>query len=247
MDMPPLIEIGSNPTWLFALFAVFLAVFHGWLVYLKPIGQVGWKRVDYIWLGVAAIGLVGQSAQVRQHWYSSTNEMYQYRVDGALSTLKMRADFSIGNAICGTSVKTEYSPKNFDEIQSEYKFACSEFNRLTKDIRSLQGPRDVGFLELLDVSPVRSKLTHPILIETLESLETAHRDFIDTLKEKSNVKYKTQATTNEFVLIAFSPFLLIFALALRITKVTGEIRLSASPAVQGTLSHKPHRVPYRKR
>jgi len=228
MDMPPLIEIGSNPTWLFALFAVFLAIFHGWLIYWKPIGQVGWKRVDYIWLSVAAVGLVGQSAQVRQHWYSSAYDMYHYRIEGALSSLKMRADFSISNAICGMCVKTEYSPKNFDQIESEYQFACGEFKRITKEVLSPQGPRDVAFLDLLDVSPIQSKLTHPVLIETLENLANAHREFIGVLKEKSNAKYKTQTTTNEFVLIAFSPFLLMLALALRITKVTGEVRLSAN-------------------
>ena len=37
---------------------------NGVLIYLKPIGDIGWKRIDSIWLGVAVIGLVGQSAQV---------------------------------------------------------------------------------------------------------------------------------------------------------------------------------------
>ena len=64
MNMPLPIEIGSNPYWLFGLFGGFLLIFHGVLIYLKPIGDIGWKRIDSIWLGVAVIGLVGQSAQV---------------------------------------------------------------------------------------------------------------------------------------------------------------------------------------
>ncbi|OHC63254.1 MAG: hypothetical protein A2040_07590 [Rhodocyclales bacterium GWA2_65_19] len=225
MDMPPLIEIGSNPYWLFGLFAVFLLIFHGWLVYLRPIGDIGWKRVDYLWLGVAVIGLVGQSAQVRQHWYASSNEMSQFRVEGALMSLRREADFSIGPAICRTFVRSDFSPPTFDQMQAEYNFACDEFTRLTKEVRSTEGSRDVGFLDLLDTSKTRNKLTDSILMKTLENLEMAHHRFIDALKEKADAKQKTRPTTNEFVLIVFSPFLLMFALALRITKVTGEIRL----------------------
>ncbi|MFC6521616.1 hypothetical protein ACFQAT_19800 [Undibacterium arcticum] len=186
MDIPPLIEIGSDPVWLFALFGVFLLFFHAWLVYWKPIGDIGWKRVDYLWLSVAVIGLVGQSTQVRQHWYASAYDISHYRVEGALMALKRRADFSIGPAICRTFVRTEYSPTNFDQVQAEYNYACAEFTRLTKEVRSVEGNRDVGFLDLLDTSLTRNKLTDSILIETLANLETAHRGFIDALKERSN-------------------------------------------------------------
>ena len=110
-------------------------------------------------------------------------------------------------------------------MQAEYNFACDEFTRLTKEVRSTEGSRDVGFLDLLDTSKTRNKLTDSILMKTLENLEMAHHRFIDALKEKADAKQKTRPTTNEFVLIVFSPFLLMFALALRITKVTGEIRL----------------------
>lgn len=235
MDIPPLIDIGSNPYWLFGLFLIFLLIFHGWLVYLRPIGDIGWKRVDYLWLGVAVIGLVGQSAQVRQHWYTSANEMSQIIVKGALISLKQDADFSIGPAICRTFNRSDFSPPNFDPIQAEYNIACEEFTRLTKEIRSTEGNREVGFLDLLDTSKTRSKLTDPILIKTLENLEMAHRHFIDALKEKEDAKQKTKPTTNEFVLIVFSPFLLMLALALRITKVSGEIRLKCEPGSQPDL------------
>lgn len=231
MTVPPIIEIGSEPFWLFCLFGFFLLFFHIWLVFWRPIGDIGWKRVDYVWLGVAAIGLIGQSAQVRQHWYANAYDMSGYRVEGTLSSLKHRANFSIGPAICRTFTKTEYSPKNFDQIQAEYNFACAEFARMTKEVRSVNEERNIGFLDLLDTSATRKKLTDTILIETLTNLDKAHQEFIDALKERSDAKYKTQTTNNEFVLIVFSPFLLMLALALRIAKVTGEIRLKRQQSV----------------
>lgn len=240
MDMPPLIEIGSNIYWLFGIFGVFLLVFHVRLVFWKPIGEIGWKYVDYLWLGFAAIGLVGQAAQVRQQWYMSAHEMANYRVEGALMSLKQRAEFSVGPAICRTFVRTENSPKTFYQSQAEYNLACSEFTRITKEVLSAGDNRDVGFLDILDTSKTRTNLTDPIILETLSNLEGAHRTFIDALKERSNARYKTKPTTGEFVLIVFSPFLFMFALALRIAKVSGEIRLKRRPinpsgAAQGTL------------
>jgi len=200
-------------------------VFHAWLVYWKPIGEIGWKYVDYVWLGFAVVGLVGQVAQVRQQWYTSAYEISHFRVDGALTSLKQTAKFSIGPAICRKFVRTDYSPRNFEEIQSEHDLACSEFARLTKEILSAKDGRDVGFLDMLDTSKTRAKLNDPILIESLNNLDSAHRAFVDALNERSEAKHKTKPTNIEFVLIVFSPFLFMFALALRIAKVAGEIRL----------------------
>lgn len=225
MDIPPLIEIGSNPVWLFVLFALLLLVFHVWLVCWRPIGEIGWKRVDYIWLGIAAVGLVGQAAQVRQHWYSSAYEISHYKVAGTLSALIRQANFAVGPSVCRSFNLAPSSPRNLVQIQAEYDFACAEFKQLTREVRNADGSRDVGFLDLLDTTKTRSRLTDGILIDILATLDRDHKAFIDALKERSDAKYKTRTTANEFVLVVFSPFLLMMAVALRTAKVTGEIRL----------------------
>ena len=225
MDIPLLIEISSNPYWLFGLLVGFLLFFHGVLVYWKPIGDVGWKYVDYIWLIVAAIGIVGQTAQVRKLWYEPEIKISQFIVEGTLRSLRREADIAIGSATCRKFTRTNSSPPNLDQIQAEYKFACDEFTQLTKEIRTTVGDREVGFLGLHDTSKTRSKLTDPILINMLDGLETAHSNFIDALSKKEDAKQKTKPTTYEYVWIVFAPFFLMFALALRITKVSGEIRL----------------------
>lgn len=232
MDIPPLIEISSNPAWILSLFVVFLLAFHGWLVIWKPIDEIAWKYIDYIWLGVAVIGLIGQAAQVRQTWYSSAQEISNFTVAGSLANLKRQANFAIGPSICRSFNKTENSPKNLAQLQSEYNFACGEFARITKEVRSLDKERDVGFIDLLDTSSTRAKLTDAILIDVLQRLDNDHKAFLGALTQRSEAKYKARATPVEFVLIVLSPFLLMLALALRITKVSGEIRLKRQNSAQ---------------
>ena len=144
--------------------------------------------------------------------------------------LKHQANFSIGPAICRTFTITEYSSKNTAQTQAEYNFACVEFTKLTKEVRTSEENREVGFLNLMDVSQTRKKLTDSILIETLDNLKSAYDIFLNALDEKSYNKHQVQTTPYEFVLAILSPFLLMLALALRITKVTGEIRLSKNSA-----------------
>ena len=139
--------------------------------------------------------------------------------------LRREANFSIGPAICRTFARSDLSPSNFDQMQTEYNFACEEFIRLTKEVLSNKGNRDIAFLDLLDTSKTRNKFTDPIIIKILENLDIPHHRFIHALKEKADAKQKIEPTANEFVLTIFSPFLIMIALALRITKVTGEIRL----------------------
>jgi hypothetical protein len=225
MDMPTIVEFGSSACWLIVYFLGFLFLFHAWLVFWKPIGELGWKYVDYFWLLFALVGVVGQAAQIRQQWYSSAHEISNFRVASTLMSLKRTANLSIGSAVCRTFTRSEASPKDLERVQAEYNLACSEFSRLTKEIIANSDSRDVAYLDMMDVSQTRAKLSDPTLVKILQSLESDHRAFVTALKERAEARHRAGRTSTEAVLVIFSPFLFLLALALRITKVTGEIRL----------------------
>ena len=58
MDFYPLPAATRVPFLLSAL-AVALVLFHIILIRLWPLGKTAWKRVDYVWLSMAFIGVVG--------------------------------------------------------------------------------------------------------------------------------------------------------------------------------------------
>ena len=54
-------------TWtILLIFVVLLIVFDLILVRWLKLGNFAWKIVDYIWLGVGALGLIGAASQSRQ-------------------------------------------------------------------------------------------------------------------------------------------------------------------------------------
>jgi len=49
----------AKPLWMIVVFALFLVAFHILLVKVWPLQKQAWKKVDYIWLGVAALAIIG--------------------------------------------------------------------------------------------------------------------------------------------------------------------------------------------
>lgn len=226
-EIPFLLRFAYNPIYLSIALIVLLTLFHVWLVVKKPLSKVGWKRVDYIWLAVAALGIMGQAGNVRMKLFTAVMESARASSQYALLDLKQQANFAVGPSVCRTFVRTENPPPNFDEIQREYSFACRELTKMTTDIRSAEVGRKVGFL--MDLHPLIMKTTDKVLLTTLQNLENSHTKFKESLKEEKNAENKTHMTDLEYVLLFLSPYLLVIAVALRITKVTGEIRLEPPP------------------
>lgn len=51
------LAMGSTPPVLFVFLAV-LVVSHIFIVYWRPLGKIGLKKLDYWWLAVGVLGLV---------------------------------------------------------------------------------------------------------------------------------------------------------------------------------------------
>lgn len=241
-DIPMFMRIAYNPIYLSFALILLLLLFHWWLVSKRPLGKVGWKRIDYIWLAIAALGVIGQAGNVRMKLFSQVKETARARSQNALLDLKQQANFAVGPSVCRTFIKTENTSPNSDEVQREYNVACSELTRLTADIRTAGIDRKVGFL--VDLDPLNKKTTDKQLLATIQDLEKSHSRFTESITEVNNIEDKTHMTDTEFVLLFLSPYLLVMAIALRITKVTGEIRIEKeSPPRTQTASGQPEAQP----
>lgn len=61
-ELPVLIRTG----WVFGVFAVALIGFHLVLVFWLKLGRTAWKRVDYIWLIIGALGILSALERPRE-------------------------------------------------------------------------------------------------------------------------------------------------------------------------------------
>jgi len=209
-----------------------LLIFHWLLVFCWPINKLGWtplskrgwKIVDYIWLVVGSIALTGTVFQARQ-----------VLAMGMLPTLESFVSISVDEAkyysspkfyewlLCRSFVRSAFSPpeQEFKRVQEEFDNACAWAKQITERLK------DVDRWAIIDTSslPKPPPATDP-------SIHFAEREMYDAFQTHNLIARKRQALQDalqrsewEKFLVVMSPLLAVIALALRITKVTGEIRL----------------------
>jgi hypothetical protein len=217
-----LVELSATPLYLLALFIFLLVVFHLVLVKWLKLGDVAWKRIDYVWLGAAALGVLASSAQADRflsnlhlQGVEATRTEFAYRT--------LRADLADPPGVCLPRVRSEYSPPDFDDIVKEQQAIC-QWAKATAasmpDIPPMPFPplEDVGFKPFPRPAKYEEGVVKRInqFAEAYRQQQKRYATFADSLR--------TSAAEEMFMVLG--PLLLAFALALRITKVSGEIALA---------------------
>lgn len=214
----------SSTAWLVGVFFGSLILLHLLLVRWMPRSARQWKQIDYVWLAIAAIGLFGALETPRAMASRGRESLAQSRLDFSVERLYDSAQFGTSIAIC-----RRFSPSSLVaeadrlSLQAEFDGACSWFKFALEQVASRRH-------ELASADePV--KLDLPQRPETdEEGLTFAYANFDQTLQDVhqyktavSEMRQAQQETGFETTLKIFGPFLVAFALALRITKVSGEL------------------------
>jgi hypothetical protein len=205
-----------------AVFVLALVVCHVVLVYSRwQLSKENWKRVDYIWLTmtfISIIGLVSQSRQMLSTTYipfaANQVRFHQQDIDRDLTdSAHLNCDFRF--------TKTPNSPPDFDESIQQMGEYCAQLRSLQRTL----GPsltarqkidydvsRDTEYPLAYDFSNQRARLKSDV--------ESFNRN-IEILQDLQKATGRSEA---EQILVLFAPFLIALALALRITKVTADLR-----------------------
>ena len=218
--------ITANLLVVLGLFGGCLLAFDVVLVRWLKLSKVAWKRVDYICLGFGAIGLLGAVAQVRMESASAQLDMYEGRAVHNFESVKyfVGSYASSPGAICRAFVRSEYSPPpdEFQRAQNEYNVACAWMKQmneaLAKHVASPQKSIDRTSL------PSRPNVSDNMLKDIFRSVDDQFGYFDQSMEDLVIIRVKSEYTYTEKLLVFLAPFLLAIALAIRITKVTGEIK-----------------------
>ena len=109
---------------------------HWALVFRWPLGKTAWKKVDYVWLSLALLGIFGLASETRQIFARSMKAWADTRLEASIARLQMRLDnYTEGSALCRKFNRTELSPPpgELEKIQNEYDAMC-EWHRTIKPI-----------------------------------------------------------------------------------------------------------------
>lgn len=211
-------------TGVFAVFVASLVAFDLILVRWLKLGKTAWKRVDYIWLGVGVLGILGSVEVPRTIVSHNLLAQAEFGMIWSASNLRITAGFGTSPAICRTFVRSEFSPPEpeFSDSQREYDAVCSWFKSVAKVL-----PKEPANV----TAPIAMESFGPIpatsdsqLRWAVAEFENAVRGANQQLAEIERLRAIGAQTEFESVLRILGPLLLTIAVALRITKVTGELK-----------------------
>lgn len=219
---PFFVQLSSNPWYLLPFFILLLMLFHLIFVVLLPLSDKTWKKVEYIWFGAAALGLLGASMQAGR--FVGSNYLKNSSADTILisvyADLRENLKWGIDGGVCTTFQRPSQSDKYIDEVVAVHDRLCEDYKVLYARLPETL-PSDAPSLKQLGfVMPQGEGRIVGAQLRHLEWLSTRYEEI-----RSAHVRWRSSIEIGEFeaTLTVLGPLLIAFALALRITKVTGDI------------------------
>ena len=135
--------------------------------------------------------------------------------------------YSQTSIICRKFVRSQYSPppEDFDRTQREFDATCQWFKSVFEALPATLPKDEIATASL----PSKPSVSQPDLVQFISSFDLALNEFNRALRGKKFLRENSHETDADFMMALFTPILLAAALAPRITKVTGELKLDRSP------------------
>jgi hypothetical protein len=209
--------------WFFAAVLFSMLFFHVAFIRIWPLGKTAWKRIDYLWISCGVLGLVGNLFTGRQLVATQMLSIANSRVENESRLVLDRIQSGTSAAVCRTFVRTEYSPApdQLAQLQREYDALCAWFKAVAERTPPELSKRHALSLEALGDGPPPSGGDQFFVQSAADEI----RQYNVTLAAADNLEQATKRSELETTFAIVGPFLLAFALGLRLTKVTAEIRL----------------------
>jgi hypothetical protein len=232
MNLPRVVQLSSSPLWLLLTVIVLTGIL--WLIFVRvfPLSDIAWKRVDYVWLTIALLGVLASSGRASHEFTKTEIRLLEPLTDLSFQTVRHDIEFgaSTGSEGCAPRVHTSFSPPDYDDIRKAQQHLCEQFGKLDSEVPKSPALGGTKFAAL-------DQLKFQPLSEDEQSLKYERRE-IDLLKadaaryEKDrliyNAKLEEERNQEESPLISMDlgigPLLVGFAIAIRLTKTAGEIR-----------------------
>jgi hypothetical protein len=213
-------ELSGTPLYLLGLFVALLLVMHLVLIRLSSLSDVAWKKVDYIWLCAAALGLIGSSGKVDQ--FLSERYSHGHGQWTANSYRFLRNSLINPVGVCTIYTKSPNSPPDFDEMAKENQELCLKSNEIAKQMPKSFENGD--YPPLADTGFKRFGQNVKYETQFIANINRIADEYAADQAAFAQYKETSKPSDAEDVLTVLSPLLIAFALALRITKVTGDIK-----------------------
>jgi hypothetical protein len=215
------LPIFASYRWVLIVFFGALVFFHVVLVLAWPLGKIGWKRVDYVWLLFGLLGVLGGVGSVRQRLAEGLLPRAKQLAQAQATWVIGRIDFGASPVVCRKFEPSILVPRDeeFDRRQREFDTLCAWFTTAKSRVANGLPEEQPLTLERLGGSPAPTG-ADPWMVATLNEAVTGYNQAQDALE---HLRREASQSEGEFTLVVLAPFLIAVAIALRMTKVTGEL------------------------
>lgn len=188
------------------------------LVWRKVGRKKFWLIIDYIWLGVAAMALIGATADVRKTF--SRNKLSLAEI--YLSATKDRAlDCARSEATYFVGVDFSQWKYNLDRIP-QYQQAAEWYTTAANALE--QGETSDAWRDFMHERFNEDLGDDPVIVQSKRSMAMFIRHMDDAKADVEQLHTDTGSTEFEDIRLALYPWLLAVALAIRISKVSAGLR-----------------------
>jgi hypothetical protein len=222
MDNSYLYDYIGNPQKMIIIFFIFLFLTHLPFILSKNLTKRGWKKVDYIWLFSSFLGIFFMIAESRIKFSKDVSKLARNRSIHAFEDIKNLVNPRDHKYYCIKRDNKDDTTSNIikkiyvDESLCTWMFQAHEY---LSQLEVNQIPEIK--LENLN-SIVCTDLFCGDVMKTVKDYIVIYQKFREEYIKSNNF---TEHTNIENILSFYAPYLLFFALAIRIAKVTGELKL----------------------
>lgn len=197
------------------------AILHVMFVWPFNCSKVFWKKVDYFWFGISILGLLSLVTEVRVAQASAWYEIEKTRLIAEYSHLEYFSQSPGNSHYCWPFVKSGLSPSDFDEREQQRRLTCTWMKKVNDVVGTIQVENEpLLFFEQFP-TPQFTDSYYLVYVTRLKQLIGNYNHQVLVVQELRNLMDKSSIEQIQTVLW---PFLLLIALAIRLTKVSGELR-----------------------
>ncbi len=205
-----------------------IILFHVVFIWLWPQGKRFWKRVDYWWVSFGVIGILGATFTLRKEVSHAWQPFHRMSLASVYELYQKDLRYEASKFSDSASYVTNVIPDSLKrKVVLEIGDSLMALSKLVDSARGLIVDKDQ--FDLVDTITMRY-LRYGKMIDRKAGYELAGipefwgQRIREEVEEIQMLKSKENRDTLNWLLLVLSPYLFAGAMAIRLTKVTAEIR-----------------------
>ncbi len=205
-----------------------LILFHVFFIKLFPQSKIFWKKVDYWWVSLGIIGIIGATFSYKREVASAWTPWHKKVLKDVYSEFKsglhqQLADFSDSSGYYLSMAKNPIQKRKFI---SSGKFFGTLFRKVDSCEKLIINEEQYDLVDSVtkEYKAFIDSVNDRLVVDVSSSVTFMSERSKEEATTLLNLRQQENRDTLNWILLLVSPYLFAVAIAIRLTKVTAEIK-----------------------